>query len=412
MNPTPSLNADYLLVMFSLPVHVDEQGRRYLDPLWLKDLVEHARYLPRLSLACPRTSGAAPPAHYMAVDTAAELQQLQWIDLPPAHSTWQALRQLPQTFTRLARALKHASIVHSSIVSWPIPEAWVLLPLLALQPKFHLIVVESAPWRLLPGEAVSRRQRLRARLWEFMARHCLRRCDLAFYTQDEYRGSLHAGAPERAHVIPASWIDASRICTSEQAHQSWDDKTGASTLRLLFAGRLTRAKGVEVLLDSVLELARRGQALELVILGDGELRPACQAAASRIAPGSKIQVLGNMPYDESFFAQLRRAHAVVVPSLSDEQPRILYDAWSQAVPVIASQTPGLADRIKPGVNGWLCEVGSVSSLGEILLQAAAARGQLRRMGLSALESAHALTHREMHRQRLEHILQHYPQPQP
>lgn len=412
MNQALSLEVDYLLVMFSLPVHVDARGRRYLDPLWLKDLIEHARYLPRLSLACPRAPGTTPPAHYVPVDSAPELAALGWIDLPQPTSTWQALRQLPQTATRLWQALKRADIVHSSIVSWPIPEAWVLLPLLAMRPRFHLIVVESAPWRLLPGACASHAQRLRARIWEFMARHCLHRCNLAIYTQDDYRRSLHTGAPELAHVIPASWIDKSTICTPAQVMQSWDEKTGSVTLRLLFAGRLTRAKGVEVLLDSVLELAGSGQAVELVILGDGELRLACEAAAARIAPGSAIRMLGSLPYDDSFFAQIRKAQAVVVPSLSDEQPRIVYDAWSQGVPVIASRTPGLSDRIRSGVNGWLCEVGSAPSLTETLRQATKQPEQLRRMGLSALDSAQALTHREMHRQRLELILRQFPQQQP
>lgn len=162
----------------------------------------------------------------------------------------------------------------------------------------------------------------------------------------------------------------------------------------------------------MLELARNGQAVELVILGDGELRSACEAAATHIAPGSAIRVLGSLPYDDSFFEQIRKAHAVVVPSLSDEQPRIVYDAWSQGVPVIASRTPGLADRIRPGVNGWLCEVGSTTSLADTLRQAAKQPEQLRRMGLSALDSAQALTHREMHRQRLELILRHFPQRKP
>jgi hypothetical protein len=41
---------------------------------------------------------------------------------------------------------------------------------------------------------------------------------------------------------------------------------------------------------------------------------------------------------EPFLSLLRGFDGALVPSLSDEQPRILYDAFSQAVPVIGSAT--------------------------------------------------------------------------
>jgi glycosyltransferase involved in cell wall biosynthesis len=57
--------------------------------------------------------------------------------------------------------------------------------------------------------------------------------------------------------------------------------------RLLFAGNLVPSKGVDVLLRAVAELARRGVACELKILGEGPARPELEALAREIGIESR-----------------------------------------------------------------------------------------------------------------------------
>jgi glycosyltransferase involved in cell wall biosynthesis len=143
-------------------------------------------------------------------------------------------------------------------------------------------------------------------------------------------------------VIPASWIDDERVLSAEAMEQLWAGKAqcAARELRIGFFGRLTPAKGVAVLLRAMSILQASGRRVRLDVFGDGELRSECERAAG--AQGSVEMVYhGTIAYDEKFFEAVRPLHAVVVPTLSDEQPRIVYDAYSQAVPVIASDTPGL-----------------------------------------------------------------------
>lgn len=396
-----SIALPYLLVLMNLPCHVTSNGRRYVDPLLAKDLVEHTRYLTRLSLATPCRFDQ-PPNRYVATDTIPELSKIIWINLPAPQSMLQALWYLPSTMLTLWRQLGSARVVHSDVASWPIPGAWLLAPLLFFRPRFYLIIVESALWRLMPGFHYSWRKKLRSGITEYLNRACLLHVDLAFFTQDEYRRSLPPRYFELGHVIHASWVDEAVILSQDELLSSWQMKVAGGTkpLRIAFAGRLTEAKGVLVLLMAIEELAAEGVPIELNILGEGELQSSCREASSRMPQWARIQLCESIPYGEHFFAWLRQAHFVIVPSVSDEQPRIVYDAYSQGLPVVASRTAGLLDCVTDGLTGKLVPAGNHVALKEAIRWAADNPKALAEMGISAAQRVRGMTHQLMHRTRL------------
>jgi glycosyltransferase involved in cell wall biosynthesis len=73
------------------------------------------------------------------------------------------------------------------------------------------------------------------------------------------------------------------------------------------------------------------------------MRSACERFAGR----SKFPIssLGEVRYGPDFFRLVRRFDAVLVPSVSDEQPRIIFDAFSQAVPVIGSDAGNIREIV-------------------------------------------------------------------
>lgn len=89
----------------------------------------------------------------------------------------------------------------------------------------------------------------------------------------------------------------------------------------------------------------------------------------------------------------------MVPSLGEEQPRILYDAFSQAIPVLGSDTAGIREVVTPEIDGWLAPPGDAAALAALLRGAAADPARLRQAGLASLAKARGLTHQEMHRRR-------------
>ena len=113
----------------------------------------------------------------------------------------------------------------------------------------------------------------------------------------------------------------------------------------------------------------------------------------------KVRFVEPVPYGPEFFGKLSEYDALLVPSLSGEQQRILFDAFSQGVPVIASDTKGVRDVVEDGVNGFLCPTGDVQELAAALERHASARRGLRDAGLRALELARDRTHAAMHLER-------------
>ncbi len=382
------ITVPYLLVT-GLPCFLDARGRRWTDALWHKDLVEHLRYLKDFTLAAPlrRTE---PPAGAACLSDDDRFASVRYVDLPASDSELQGLLNWPRTVARLWRAVGRAKVVHAGVADWPIPTGWAATLIASLRGRILLVNIESAFWRV--DRSASLIKRLRAWVWETLNRWCVRHATLPLFTQPEYARQMLRD-PQRGHVLQASWIDDDTVLDEQAAIESWDEKAEAVPLAVLFAGRLIADKGLPELLEA---MADPSAPARLDVIGDGELAEDVVQAAHR---GQHVRLLDPVPYGPKFFALLRRYHAIIVPSRSDEQPRVVYDAFSQALPVLATRTPGLAACVMDGETGYLGEPRSASSLRELLERANADRAALLQMGLRARLIAKQYTHREMHRRR-------------
>jgi glycosyltransferase involved in cell wall biosynthesis len=390
----------YLLVVGQhLPIYRSGSGQLFTDELWQKDLAMHLGYLDHLMIATPLLH-QEPPSDAVLLDS--RPSRIEIVELPVQTSFFNAIRTMPTLVSRLWRATRRAGIVHSGIAGWPIPMGWIVTPLVLLCRKPYVVIVESAPWRLQKGAAAGWKRRLRASLQELIGRWALSRAELAIFTQDEYRQSMMGQEASRGHVIPASWIDEQNILTDVEAEQVWRGKLAApdSRLKILFVGRLVPDKGVGVLLEAMRQLSAGDVRIMLGILGEGDLKSECTTLGSELTGATSVRVLGTVPYGAPLFALIREYDALVVPTISDEQPRIVFDAYSQAVPVLASDTAGLRSCVREGETGLLTTSNDVSALVALLQYASQHRSELKQLGVRSLKYAHEMTHQEMHRQRV------------
>ena len=398
----------YLLVLFGVKFYVDAKGRRWIDALWAKDLVEHTRYIKNLTLAAPLVRTPAP-ANALAFDQIVELHGLRCIDLPAPRNIVTAFLLLPRTIAVLWRALGRTAFVHTGVAGWPLAEAWILVPLLMLRRRMLYVNVESAFWRLVPGERPSLRRRVRAVVSEKLNRVCLERCDISTFTHDGYRRSLLQRRTERGYVVEASWIDESNLLDAPQLTAVVERRrrhTGA--LKLVFAGRLTREKGLLVLLEAVTASLAADVPVVLDIFGEGPLADDCAAAIRALGPDAAVRMRGTMPYDHRFFAVMREYDVLVVPTISDEQPRIVFDAYAQGLPVIASRTDGLVQCVDDNLTGFLVAAGEVPALQSCITRLAQRPQVLAEMSTACVARARRLTHQQMHRTRWQLLVDRFP----
>lgn len=378
----------YLLVM-PVPWHQADDGSVWLDDLWHRDLMRHLDYLTDLTVLAPRLP-LGDTAGMVRVEAG---PGLKFRALPWGESTARGLLRAPATWIAAGRAVRGADIVHSGVAGWPFPPGLFVNPLAVLLGKPMVIVVESAFWRLSGPGPHSRKARLRAAVVERFARWSVRKAALSVFTHEGYRASLAGGCEAQSIITPASWIDASDVLDPAAAEQAWAAKPARP--RILLAARLTEGKGLSVLLEALSQPEAAGLPVAVDVIGDGPLRPALADAAAALGP-DRLRLLDPVPYGAPFLGLLRGYHAALVPSITDEQPRILFDAAAQAVPVLATDTEGHRGLITDGINGQLFAPGDPQALLAALRRAGGSVDDLRRQGLTARRWAEGRTHQAMH----------------
>ena len=116
----------------------------------------------------------------------------------------------------------------------------------------------------------------------------------------------------------------------------------------VFVGKLTRSKGVNLLIDVLQRAALR---IPLVVLGDGPDRAALERAAAAV--GQDVRVLGWLERDE-VFRWIRHARVLVFPSVWKEPlSRVLIEASALGVAIAAMDTGGPSDIVVDGETGLL-----------------------------------------------------------
>jgi glycosyltransferase involved in cell wall biosynthesis len=126
----------------------------------------------------------------------------------------------------------------------------------------------------------------------------------------------------------------------------------------LFAGRLSREKGLETLLEAWRIL---GDLIPLKIIGDGPLAPLVSAAANC---QRNIEWLGRRPLSD-VYDLLGQASFSILPSRCYETfGRVAVEAFAKGTPVIASRHGAMADLVEHGRTGALFEPGNPADLAE------------------------------------------------
>lgn len=158
--------------------------------------------------------------------------------------------------------------------------------------------------------------------------------------------------------------------------------------RTVAAGRLIEKKGFTHLLDAAALLRESFELDRLVIVGGGQLRDELRRKAELLGLSDTVDWRGRRPH-----AQVRRlleeTDVLAVPSVvasdgnRDGIPVVIYEALAMEVPVVASDTVGLSEVVRPEW-GRLVPPGQPEALAEaireLLSLPAAQRAEMGRAG--------------------------------
>ena len=178
---------------------------------------------------------------------------------------------------------------------------------------------------------------------------------------------IEGGLPANKILIKPNFVDweSSPVLGSDPAQRS-------HPTRLLYVGRLSPEKGINVLVDAVRQLG----GIELRVAGTGP-------EADRLENENGLKALGALP-PENVRTEMTQALALVMPSLWYENfPRTLVEAFACGLPVIGSRLGALAELIEEGRTGLLFEPGNAADLAEKIRWALANPNAMRTMGKAA-----------------------------
>ena len=133
------------------------------------------------------------------------------------------------------------------------------------------------------------------------------------------------------------------------------------THRLVSIGRLSGEKGQFLLVEAIAELHREGRELELLLIGDGELRGDIEAAIARNGLNHSVRMLG-WTDSATVSRSLDESCAFVLPSFAEGLPVVIMEALARARPVLSTFVAGIPELVVPERNGWLVPAGSVDAL--------------------------------------------------
>lgn len=238
----------------------------------------------------------------------------------------------------------------------------------------------------------------------------MRNADARLFTSEWYRQQILQDERSRTLVNEAVWVDEADIFDDVAFHAQKRTRTGP--VRVLMPTRLIKEKGLDTLLQAVtlveLQLGDGAHTPSLVVdvIGAGPMKDEILAFIAA-HPGRNVEMsfIEQVPYGAPLFTLMRQYDAFLVANLSQEQPRIIYDGFSQGLPCIASRTAGIVQVTRENETALLFTPGSVVELAERLTEITTARDSLAEMGARALDFAQGRTHQAMHRDRAEFLLQ-------
>ena len=143
-----------------------------------------------------------------------------------------------------------------------------------------------------------------------------------------------------------------------------EEKNIGDTVKLIFIGRVIRAKGIFILIDALSHLPNLNWNLNIV--GEGESLKELKKIISQKGFERRISFKGLLRY-EGVIEELSKSDIFVLPSMRVEGfPMTIIEAMFTALPIIASDIGGNSDAVVNEETGYLVKPGKVSDLSEKL----------------------------------------------
>lgn len=144
--------------------------------------------------------------------------------------------------------------------------------------------------------------------------------------------------------------------------------------------RLTEQKGHRFLFQAMTTSALAD--MQLIVVGDGDLRDSLKAEAQDLGIASRVHFLGARRDLGDLLAAM---DVFVMPSLWEGLPLSMILAMGAAVPVVATAVAGIPEVVADGKTGWLVPAGNSLALATALVEVFSDRSRTSKIAQAARE---------------------------
>src|SRR5690625_759011 len=159
-------------------------------------------------------------------------------------------------------------------------------------------------------------------------------------------------------------FDKFKLIEREEAKKKLDILPGRKVIGYL--GSINYRKGIDLLVESFIEMARRDESLELLIVGDvseghEEYWDELIDKLNRSRVNYKY-----IPYTSEVSKIYCSMDIFVLPSRAEGLPRVVIEAMAHKVPVVSTNVGGVREIIVDGENGFVIKENQSKELNEAL----------------------------------------------
>ncbi len=200
------------------------------------------------------------------------------------------------------------------------------------------------------------------------------------HTNMEYQWLVEKGIDQDKVLIIRLPAIPSKLLTYPMEH--------SRNKNILFLGRITKVKGIHILIEAFTHVKRRCPEAKLVLAGPSDKRyeKTLRLIAEKCNLTDSIEFIGPV-YGENKINLIRSSSVLVLPSLKEYTPSVLLEAQALGVPVVAIRVGAVSEMLLNGETGFLVEPGDPRELAkaiEVLLMDESLR---RRFSLNARKFA-------------------------
>ncbi len=216
---------------------------------------------------------------------------------------------------------------------------------------FHTLLTEFLEYLPLPMKELKKSPVMEKLTWKYL-QHFYRKCTILTTPTPAIAMELESHGFKRVHVL-TNGIDY-ELFSCVKAKKSKDKKT-----KLVFHGRISFEKRLDVVLEALSLLTEKFPQLELHIIGNGPAENSLKSLAHELEISKKVRFVGPMPSGSAALAsEVRSKDFLVTASPMETQGLNVLEAMAAGLLVIGANARAIPIAIGKNERGLLFEPGN------------------------------------------------------